>query len=344
MNAPLGMAGAIGLSRFVLPEKKQLIVDSGIPLFELRKLGLNYQGTKDFAYWDVRVREEINNFTQAFYYVKSWYQGPTAYIDYTPNKKGICFAFCPDDPEWHNRIMLSANLRSGLFIIERYHTREGTLAGAVAAKEIEIIRDALHDWKVEAGKKVLLRTKNRKEAEAFILEYNENKDHNPKASIVWSKIQRIEEIISVRRGNWFKSQEFIEEFRKPLEDKITNYHAAQSPDPNAIGSALISQLERMNEEQRKRVADLLGVARQEQYQSNEGGKIEVDNLKIDQLRRIAAQRNIDVKGMIKQQIIEAIKEDMKSAAAQAPEGASNDRDRYEGVEEPEAAVSEMEIT
>ena len=203
-----------------LPEDKQRIIDAGYNLFELAKIVQNWQGNcPDYGYFDVVVEDYTAGFPPKLYFRERWHRGPNAYIRYMANKRGFCFAFCPDDHDWYNRIQLAANIHSNIFRIERLHTREGIISGKRATEEIMFIRELTHRWVLRVNGKSVYRSMpdKREECEARAAEF---KARGERPQIIWGKTEEIENQIKAAGSNWFFTDEFKNKIKPALVEKV----------------------------------------------------------------------------------------------------------------------------
>lgn len=324
-------SGTSSANFIVLPESKQLIIDSNIALFELKKRTQAWQGSRDFGYWDVRVIEDIDH-NNMINYRKVWAKGPTASIEFTPNNKGIALAFCPDDEFWYNRVKLAATIDHGEYNIERRHTRNGYINGPVATKEITILRDYLYDYCLMFNGQVIFRTKNRTEAEE--VQYTKMSENAGSSITVMRRlIAPLDKLLAKHKGGWVQSPEFQEEHKSAVQAIISKeIGSSNKPSMVEVGDQLLGAVSRMTEEQRAQLAKLLKVESTERYVKSTG----IDKAKsldetndINTLRRLAKQKGISTSGMSKDDIKTALKEINKEEHDEAQTPLENDR--YEGM-------------
>lgn len=324
--------GALSFLR--LNEAEQLVVDAGIALFEIRKIQRSFLPLKDFGFWDVKVRQNLGNTSDQLQYIKKWYDGQTAYITYNPNRKtGVCVGFCPDDPLWHNRIMLSGVIDSDNFRIDRYHTRDGVLSGAQITDELNIIKNFIHDFKVVDTKtnKLIFRNFSRKPCEEAASAYeekngiqdNESDKTIPKrVQIIWTKIERIEKLIALHGGRWFTVEEFQKGIRVEIQDKIKAYYAKNRPDITSVTNNLLSNVAQMTDDERKRLCELLFGEKPVQTQAEQAetpasSQNNFSSMGIDDLRKYARSIDINPDKMKKAEIQNAIREKAAQIALSA---------------------------
>jgi hypothetical protein len=208
-----------------LAEHQEMIIDAGINLFEIQKSRINPMGTQDFGYFDVVIGERIGANERIERSVE-WRMGQQAYIKYFPEKRtGLCYGFAPDDPWWHNRIMLASNIKNGEFLITRYITQQGLISGNRITDEIRFIEDHIHDWKVTIGKDVKFRSKDVLEIRRVVTELVE-KGMRPQT--IYSKIPEIEKIISIYKQRWISSPDFQQKFLPKMKEAIAEKFKAET--------------------------------------------------------------------------------------------------------------------
>ncbi len=131
-----------------LGEGETMILEAGIPLFELKPTTLQYYPDKIMGLWAIKVNQRVTaaNKVQT---TTDWYRKRSAYVTVEVfGKNGKRFAYVPDDPVWHNRvcmlpIVLGARPK---YEILRYHTQEGFASGARAIKELVMLRDLTQEF------------------------------------------------------------------------------------------------------------------------------------------------------------------------------------------------------
>jgi hypothetical protein len=231
-------------------------VDSGIPLFELRKTRIYDNSQKDFGFWDVRVREEVAQ-NLRLSYRQNWFTGDNAYIEYFPNKKGIATAFAPDDHIWHNRVMLACTMSEGNYTIEALHTKDGSLSANIARLNIVCLRNYIFVWNVEKvtdrGREIVFTSKKREECEEA------QREIGTSARIVFGKIPEIEALIRKFRGRWVESPEFQDLHRPKVSAMIEEKTKIEKPSVASVGLSLIENVRNMNQAEREELSKLLGL-------------------------------------------------------------------------------------
>jgi hypothetical protein len=328
-------ARSAGLNFLQLLEPEQMAIDAGVNLYELRKVALSHNGVKDFGLWDIKASlRMVQNSSINQSHVVTWVDGPSAYITYRANDKGVCTGFCPDDPLWHNRLILCA-ISTKNTVVDRYHTRDGVVAGALAKQELDILFNAIHDYKLVDnddpvdGVKTLFRSANPQEVEAAYRDYViKNRSEKSKYQVLVSKIEEIEALIFEYSSDWFKSETFQKEIRPSIEAEIKAF--TDESTVGAVAGDVLANVRKMTPEQRTELAALLNLAPapvqlpvtigtnvDTQEQSTE---TPTEAMKLDDLRRIAADQGIVTGRKSKAQLLEEIRAQSVASALQNSPG------------------------
>ena len=90
------------------------IIDRGIPLFQIEAIKPSNFSSKIFGFWNVKCGTRVVDLGHITPWTR-WYKDADAYVEFWPNKTGICTAFVPDDKEWFNRTKLAGMLYQGVF-------------------------------------------------------------------------------------------------------------------------------------------------------------------------------------------------------------------------------------
>lgn len=316
----LGMAGkASGF--MILPENQQMIVDAKIPLIQIRRNGLSINGLKDFGFWSVRASQEINRRTQQFEHTTRWTQGQTAYLEFKPDRLGICTGFLPDDNVWHNRISLSCVIDTGSYIIERYHTQDGVMSGAELLKEIHILRDYLHDYKLILSdtNETIARSSNRKDLEE---QYNKYLREKIPAQILFTKREPFEALIREYSSNWFLADEFQKKHREEIDGRIAALRATRVPDVAEVATNLTESIKNMTPEQKALIREfLLGTTDSAPVKDTSTTSGDLAALSYEELKKYARTSGIDPTGKKKADILEMITSKAINSAMVSPKTA-----------------------
>jgi len=311
--ASLG-AKAAGLSFLTLNTAEQNAIDAGLNLYELRKVKLNNNSVIDMGLWGVDAKLWQIQGNSDGQYRLNWHRGQVAYVTYKINSKGVAVAFCPDDKEWHNRLLLCTYPETNVKI-DRYHTSKGVINGAEAKKELDILSDCINDWKVVdnedeiEGEKTLFRSKYLQEVEdQYRTMLRKNPSLKNRLQIKQSKIAKIEELMKRYGFEYFVSEEFLKEIRPAIEERIQNelYSSVES-----TADQLISSVANMTIDQRIELRNLLFPdeiqPESEPEPVAEPTQVTQDPITLDDLRRQAAKLNIPYKGRKKGELTEEIR-------------------------------------
>ena len=333
MNAMMGNS-----QFFALPERKQTIVDAGIPLFEIRKTKFFDNTQRDFGPWDVRAWDQLNETTMKSSYRVSWYQGENAYIEYFPNKKGIATAFVPDDDVWHNRIWMAGTIAEGNYSIFRLHTKEGSLPAAVALQYVTVVRAYIFEWKVLKAGKCVFKSKKKAECDSFMAT-------TEGCTVTLGKLDEFEDMIRRLGGNWMLDPAFQANHKPRIQALIDE--AVGKANVATVGQTLVAQISTLSEDDRKKIAAMLlgekaGVselppaalplntpatpvvpnAAIPRASAVSTPETSIDDLPLAQLCRIAKDRGLTIKqGMKKPGVIALIKEKIAMDRKAADEAA-----------------------
>lgn len=230
-----------------LGEAESMILEAEIPLFELKPTTLQYYSDKIMGLWAVRVNERVNAANRRVITV-DWYNKKSAYVVVDVfGKNGKRFAYVPDDPLWHNRIlMLPLVLGSRpAYDILRYHTQDGFSGGARAIKELVMLRDLTQEYIVwNRDKEVeVFRSFDGEECDKFILDAK-RKDKDKEVEVIGGaeviikksslykesahyelrvvKQPHIQKIIDRSGVKWFEDLEWRGEVLPDIQKKIAD--------------------------------------------------------------------------------------------------------------------------
>lgn len=321
MNANLHEGSLVTTPMAILPEEYQLIVEDGIPLFEMHKVMEGRLDAKDLGYFNVRVKDSF--FGGSARRSVRWFAWKNAYITYSHIGKGRRVAFCPDDinerheyHHWHNRIMLAGAIHSGQFRIVRYHTLQGVTSEGRITEEILFLSRLIHDWKaIDKTNGDVFRSNDREKVIQFTME--RQKDEHETTEVIFSKIEPIEKLIKLHRrspGGWIMSPEFQTELLPDIKKAVTEKFKPKQVAPD-VGGQIQEYFKNMTPEQRRQFieGENLSVAGPQNPESVDGKKLE--DLKINDLRRIAAGMKILSTNKTRDELIKEIKISSKGRAA-----------------------------
>ena len=222
-----GLASAT-INLQTLPPDKQLIIDSGINLIELRLTKQFFNNQRRFGWWDVRVSEQFDGRTMRARYNTRWFQDDGAYVEFvTDSKRGVCTGYVPDDPSWHNRTSIASVMDSGDFTIEKVHTSNGIVPRDRIVGELRAVRNYLEEYIIEFrdeyGIETIERRKTSQECDKYIRDIvSKDRSLAPKYTYRMSKIKAVEELVTRYGCNWITSDEFQKEHRPNIEAVISS--------------------------------------------------------------------------------------------------------------------------
>jgi hypothetical protein len=293
----------------MLDEAHQAIVDSDICLFELQKAKINHAGDFDPGFFDVVARERPDtrgNITRSI----DWRMGNSSGIRYEPdNKTGICYAFCPDDPWYHNRIMLAATIKSGAYLINRYITPDGIIPGSRITDEVNYLEELTHEWKINVDKRTVFRSKDVAAIKRKVADITA-KGQNP--HVVYGKVERIERIMREHGHKWLMMPDFqqgvVPDLREAIEAKFAAEDNNAASRPVDIRKEVVGILKSLTPQERLSLLSEAGSEAPEKRRGIEGKNIK--DLSDDELRGLA-ERSYGVKDaaeMTRDQLFGAIQE------------------------------------
>lgn len=305
----------------VLPDDKSETINAGIPLFELMCVGAP-TGTQLFGFHDVdvRIRKSEKKLDFSLEYDIRWQRGvgfERNYVRYVWDKKTErSYVFIPDDPAWHNRIMIASMINSGKFVITRYINKDGVISGDAITEEMKFIADYIFDHSVTSEGEVLFRSKSISEAKSFALTQT---GKGVKCQVVKSMIPEIEKLVKEFGVTWKVQPEFINGIRKTIEDHIRSTFGEPVPvvesDPKQLLEDALRSLP--PQEILAMVQQSLAGNKQQQtppqHEEAKSKPLVLENIGTTQIREIAEDLDIFVKGMQREDMIKAIKEHNKAA-------------------------------
>jgi len=285
-----------------------------------------------------------------------WFTGNDCYAEYIPSAKGICTAFIPDDQFWHNRVMIASNLSSGLFKIIRVHYKDDApLPGAVATKEVLILRNYLHVWRVQVrydnkSLDTLHESKKQDECNLFAEEYRKAHD-GVSVSVVLGKTKVIRALMEAHGAHRLcESHEWQNNHIPRIKQEIAVQTADMRRPVEAVTSSLAAQIDSMTEAERAEIARKLGfVAAPAPAAAPSGAGLNAI-VDIERMRELARRYGIRPGRKTLEALRAAIKdkvgggtgepdfEEVDGAEGIPPAGLPTDADPPEGMEEVEEAT------
>jgi len=228
-----------------LGEEESAILNAEIPLYEVKPTTLQYFADKIMGMWAVKVnyRPTANNKISTSI---DWYNQKGAYVTINVfGKGGKRFGYIPDDPLWHNRLlMLPITLgNTPSYEVLRYHTMQGFTGGARALKELVMLRDLTKEWIVwnRDKKREVFRSFDGTECDEFIakkVRYDQDNDIQVMggAEIILKKaavykeskhlelravmVPRIQKIVDRAGDNWMVDDEWKKDVLPDIKNQI----------------------------------------------------------------------------------------------------------------------------
>jgi hypothetical protein len=250
-----------------IAEEFQAALRSGINFFELRAEKPIMFARQIQGPFTVRVTEEFVSALNKSRFNTTWITGERANVRFEVlnPKTGLAKAYLPDDPFWHNRVIIADN--PNLQHIAAYHTRDGMYPGTGLREEINELWRAMtveitEYTVVNAQGRMIGSFPTRKEAEKDIQD-NKYKNYVVRNRLVRVKSPEILHLIS----NWHRSPESslygwtdCKEF-KVIKERVKaivkeRRAAANQPsigpiDPSMLKSAFIEVIKGMSIEERR---------------------------------------------------------------------------------------------
>jgi hypothetical protein len=306
---------------YQLPDQQQTTVDAGVSLIECRLTKPFDNTQKIFGLWDVATRMKMMEGSFGVRYQTHWFQDSQSYVEFRPQRgNGICVGFVPDDPVWHNRIILVDLLEGAQVDIARVHTQQGAISQQIALAQIRCVRDYIKEYAVEVAGQVVFTAKKRSLADEYVIKECAGKD----AKVRWTLTQEIMALYREYRGAWMSCPEFQSTHRKRIEQTILS--TTQTVTASKAASVVEELLSLPAEEQAKIRAFFTGgtvdpaaTAQAEAQPAADGkGEVPLEKMHINSLRQIAKEYGINTKDMAKEDVVAAIKKSVNESAATAP--------------------------
>lgn len=296
-----------------LPDDKQLIIDAGISLFVLEKRSRAKFDSNDYGYANCKAirYENSNNLEPQLI----WFSGKRGYVRYTRDENRRYIGYCPDDPEWYNRILLSSSIQSGKFVITKYiHAKSALItSGQEITEEIYYIGTLMHDWVAKIDGEVVIRSKSEKEVMDYVKKkrFNGTEIQGP----VWALIEELEILREGHRHDWMFSPEFQNKIIPDWKNKISLKF--KSPELEAAITKMVPEI--LNNMSLKQLTAIVKKKRDEMYQGEyiENGELFSDgvalkDLPMNKIRTIALKEfKIKTKGISRDELIRMINEKIK---------------------------------
>jgi hypothetical protein len=327
MNMP-----GVGNQFFALPQKVRVAVEAGMSMWELQ-LTTPFDNTqKIFRLWDARVFEDVQTGTTKIRYNFVWYRGDDAYVEFRPDNRGICVAFVPDDPMYHNRVMLASMLPQNRIKVMRIHTPEGAIPGKTAHEYLKCVWDTCFEWHVvkkthEGTTSIIAQFKNLPDADALLYRMradisDEKASEREKVWIIQSNTDEIREIIGKYRGAWTQSQEFQNSIKPKIQKAINDRTSGMAKSTNIV-QMLIDAAATMTDTDRARLSEVFAgkasnntVAAPSTASPDSPNPAEdLSGMHMSKLRTIAKAKGVVSKDKTKEQIIKEIEAKVEAEKA-----------------------------
>ena len=318
MNQPMYNGSAQAAT---LTYDKQLIIEAKIPLFELEKRSMSRHDTNDVGYANCRAVKNDNSNRLAIQL--KWYFGGRGYVRYSRDENGRYVAYCPDDPYWYNRTLLSSTIRNSRFTIAKYINELGLITvGSEITDEINFIGTMIHDWVAKIDGVVVIRSKDEMEVKEYV-----NQKRSQGIAIqgpVWGLVKRIENIRENNRHDWMFSTEYQQDIipwmKKQIRDRaVRDIQALKVSQPELMEAATKVFPEILKQMSFKQINE---IAKKKKEELDKEGTIikgklylegvPLERLKVNDIRTIAVKKfNILTDGKTREELIEMIKEKIR---------------------------------
>jgi len=121
-------------------------IDRDIALFQLEAIKPTNFSFKLFGLWNVRCGNTVLEVGRIQPWTR-WYTGADAYVEFWPDKAGICSTFVPDDERWHNRIKMANLINSSIFRVKALHQNSGpTIPEQPIMRMFQTLYTHMHVW------------------------------------------------------------------------------------------------------------------------------------------------------------------------------------------------------
>lgn len=128
-----------GMMVLPMDEPHQNSVLAGIPMFEMRSFIGEHKTRPIGSLFDVRTKLDTSSGSPRP--IVSWLIGNQAMAKMESRKSGVGVVYFPDDPWWHNRIILINLMRQ--YSIAALHTPGGVVTGDVISKQMAMLKNKL---------------------------------------------------------------------------------------------------------------------------------------------------------------------------------------------------------
>lgn len=225
---------------------KQLIIEAGIPLFELEKRSSARLDNNELGFASCKAIKHENSDRLPIQLI--WKTGSNGYVRYTRDQVGRYVGYLPDDPEWFNRTRLCAAIQNTKLKISKYINALGLVTvGAEITEEMNYIGTMMHDWVAKMHGCIVIRSKDVNEVHEYV-----DKKRAEGCEIqgpIWVLIEKLENVRKKHRHDWIFSPEFqlemIPEMKKRINQKFNremNALKIEQPEIQSVVSKIVPQV------------------------------------------------------------------------------------------------------
>lgn len=319
-----------------IPERFQTSIRAGVNFFELRTEKPIFFDRQINGPFSVSCNGEFNTVRQKETFNVDWQTGERASLRFevVHPRTGLAKAFLPDDPFWHNRIMICDN--PGLQLIHAYHTREGMFPGSMLLEEINLLYQLITVQATEftvynAVGRMIGSFDTRTKAETDIKD-NGYKNHEVRERIIRVKspdvLQMINRWHTTTRSKfgWTDCQQFEaikNEVLRQIKERRSKSQVfpVNQPQfsPEQLDAAIVAAIRRMPIEERKKLVEETSA---DQIQQNVFNGKSPTIIGIGELKELAKKHDVRITAKAtRRSIIEKLrKKGVEIADEQAAEG------------------------
>lgn len=307
-----------------IPYEKQLIIEAGIPLFELEKRSSSRLDNNDLGYANCRAIKHENSDNIPIQLI--WKSGKKGYVRYSRDELGRYVGFCPDDPEWFNRTRLCSAIRNPKLKISKYINELGLVTvGSEITEELNYIGFRIHDWVAKMNGSIVIRSKDEREVQEFV-----NKKRREGLEIqgpLWSLVEKLERVREFHRHDWMFSPEFqqemIPEIKKEINQKFNRGMKTLQREKPELEAAIVKMVPEII--QGMSIKQLTDIVKKKLEEGEKGemiknGKlfsngIPLEDLPINKIRTIAVKRfGIKTNKKTREELITLIEKKIKKVS------------------------------
>lgn len=197
-----------------MPEDKERIYNAGIALFELRAPYKFYFDKTAMGPFNVIV-DEIERTRGDPQRVITWVTMMSPGIRYVSDSKGNCIAWMPDDPWWHNRIVLMTDPL--LNPVMRHSPKEGLVPASIIRLELQAMRTVLNTsyekWRVLKDGKRVDDVSSEEEAKDLI-------EEKKQVSLRLDQASGAMKAVALNRAKYSTEKIFVSDYKKEVREII----------------------------------------------------------------------------------------------------------------------------